>query len=167
MRYGGPGSAAAIDELRSRGFARVLVLPLYPNDSTTTTSSVADGLEAIGRDAEAPALRIVEQYATDPGVIAARAAIVRAHWQAHGRGDRLLMSFHGIPQRLVDDGDPYSGQCHATAAALAVALGLEHGQWLVTFQSHFGREQWLQPATDATLRTLAGAGVGQIGRAHV
>src|SRR3546814_1663230 len=73
-----------------------------------------------------------------------------------------LMSFHGIPQRLVDDGDPDSGQCHATAAALAVALGLEHGQWLVTFQSRFGREQWLQPATDATLRTLAGAGVGRL-----
>src|SRR3546814_7645093 len=73
---------------------------------------------------------MVEQYATDPGVIAAVAASVRAHWQAHGRGERLLMSFHGIPQRLVDDGDPYSGQCHATAAALAAALGLEHGQWL-------------------------------------
>src|SRR3546814_17534631 len=72
------------------------------------------------------------------------------------------MSFHGIPQRLGDDGDPYSGQCHATAAALAVALGLEHGQWLVTFQSRFGREQWMQPATDATLRTLAGAGVGRL-----
>src|SRR3546814_6498368 len=166
VRYGGPGIAAAIDELRSRGCARVLVLPLYPQYSTTTTASVADVLEAIGRDAEAPALRIVEQYATDPGVIAALAASVRAHWQAHGRGDRLLMSFHGIPQRLVDDGDPYSGQCHATAAALAVALGLEHGQWLVTFPSRFGREQWLQPETDATLRTLAGAGVGRLGVAR-
>src|SRR3546814_14535875 len=81
------------------------------------------------------------------------AASVRAHWQAHGRGERLLMSFHGIPQRLVDHGDPYSAHCHATAEALATALGLEHAQWLVTFQSRFGREQWLQPATDATLRT--------------
>src|SRR3546814_7457468 len=83
MRYGGPGIAAAIDELRSRGCARVLVLPLYPQYSTTTTASVADVLEAIGRDAEAPALRMVEQYATDPGVIAALAASVRAHWPAH------------------------------------------------------------------------------------
>src|SRR3546814_6151910 len=127
VRYGGPGIAAAIDELRSRGCARVLVLPLYPQYSTTTTASVADVLEAIGRDAEAPALRIVEQYATDPGVIAALAASVRAHWQAHGRGDRLLMSFHGIPQRLVDEGDQNSGQCPATAAARGVGRGAGHG----------------------------------------
>jgi ferrochelatase len=162
MRYGGPEIAAAVRELQSRGCTRVLVLPLYPQYSTTTTASVADMLDGIGRDAAAPALRMVEQYATDPGVIAALAASVRAHWQAHGRGERLLMSFHGIPQRLVDDGDPYSAHCHASAAALAAALGLDHGQWLVTFQSRFGREQWLQPATDATLQALAGAGVGRV-----
>ena len=163
MRYGAPGIADALRELRARGCARVLVLPLYPQYSTTTTASVADVVERIGRDGtDAPALRMVEQYATDPGVIAALAASVRAHWQARGRGERLLMSFHGIPQRLVDAGDPYSAQCHATAEALAAALGLGHGQWLVTFQSRFGREQWLQPATDATLRALAGAGVGHV-----
>src|SRR3546814_10543834 len=96
MRYGGPGIAAAIDELRSRGCARVLVLPLYPQYSTTTTASVADVLEAIGRDAEAPALRIVEQYATDPGVIAALAARVRAHWQAHGRQEAPPSEVHSL-----------------------------------------------------------------------
>jgi ferrochelatase len=162
MRYGGPDIAGEVRALQAQGCARVLVLPLYPQYSTTTTASVADVLGRVAKDATAPRLRMVDQYATDPGVIAALADSVRAHWQARGRGERLLLSFHGIPQRLVDNGDPYSAQCHATAAALAQALGLGHGEWLVTFQSRFGREQWLQPATDATLRALAGAGVGRV-----
>lgn len=162
MRYGGPDIAGEVRALQAQGCVRVLVLPLYPQYSTTTTASVADVLERVAKDATAPRLRMVDQYATDPDVIAALADSVRAHWQAHGRGERLLLSFHGIPQRLVDGGDPYSSQCHATAAALAQALGLGHGEWLITFQSRFGREQWLQPATDATLRALAGAGVGRV-----
>ena len=162
MRYGQPAIADAVRALQARGCARVLMLPLYPQYSTTTTASIADVMAKVAKDAAAPAMRMVEQYATDPGVIAALADSVRAHWQAHGRGERLLLSFHGIPQRLVDGGDPYSSQCHATAAALAQALGLGHGEWLITFQSRFGREQWLQPATDATLRALAGAGVGRV-----
>lgn len=162
MRYGGPDIAGEVRALQAQGCARVLVLPLYPQYSTTTTASVADVLGRIAKDATAPRLRMVDQYATDPGVITALADSVRTHWQARGRGERLLLSFHGIPQRLVDNGDPYSAQCHATAAALAQALGLGHGEWLVTFQSRFGREQWLQPATDATLRALAGAGVGRV-----
>ncbi|WP_417472039.1 ferrochelatase [Luteimonas mephitis] len=162
MRYGGPEIATEVRALQAQGCARVLVLPLYPQYSTTTTASVADALARVEKEGAAPALRMVDQYATDPGVIAALADSVRAHWQAHGRGERLLLSFHGIPQRLVDNGDPYSAQCHATAAALAQALGLGHGEWLVTFQSRFGREQWLQPATDATLRALAGAGIKRV-----
>jgi protoporphyrin/coproporphyrin ferrochelatase len=162
MRYGGPDIAGEVRAMQAQGCARVLVLPLYPQYSTTTTASVADVLERVSKDAGAPQLRMIDQYATDPGVIAALAGSVHAHWQAHGRGERLLLSFHGIPQRLVDGGDPYSAQCHATAAALALALGLGHGEWLITFQSRFGREQWLQPATDATLRALAGAGVGRV-----
>lgn len=162
MRYGGPDIAAAVRELRARGCDRVLVLPLYPQYSTTTTVSVADVLERVAKAPAAPKLRMIDQYHADPGVIAALAASVRAHWDAHGRGERLLLSFHGIPQRLADGGDPYATQCHVTAAALAAALGLEHGQWLATFQSRFGREQWLQPATDATLRVLGEAGVGRV-----
>jgi ferrochelatase len=162
MRYGAPALADAIAALRAQGCARVLVLPLYPQYSTTTTASVADALAAVAKDPAAPALRLVEQYATDPGVIAALADSVRAHWQAHGRGERLLFSFHGIPQRLADAGDPYGTQCHATAAALAQALGLAPGEWLATFQSRFGREQWLQPATDATVRALGASGLRRI-----
>ncbi|WP_425561818.1 ferrochelatase [Luteimonas lutimaris] len=162
MRYGEPGIDAGLRALRDRGCGRVLVLPLYPQYSTTTTASVADALARIAKDAAELPLRMVDQYSTDAGVVAALADSVRAHWQAHGRGERLLMSFHGIPQRLVDGGDPYSTQCHATATALAAALGLGHGEWLVTFQSRFGREQWLQPATDATLRLLGETGLGRV-----
>jgi len=162
MRYGGPAIDAAVRDLRARGCTRVLVLPLYPQYSTTTTASVADVLERAAKEPAAPKLRMVDEYHLDPGVIAALADSVRAHWSANGRGERLLMSFHGIPQRLVDGGDPYSTQCHATAAALAGALGLGHGEWLITFQSRFGREQWLQPATDATLRLLGDSGVGRV-----
>jgi len=162
MRYGQPTLADTVRELQAQGCARVLVLPLYPQYSTTTTASVADAMAKISKDATAPPMRMVEQYATDPGVIAALADSVRAHWQQHGRGERLLFSFHGIPQRLVDAGDPYAAQCRATVAALVQALGLAHGESLLTFQSRFGREQWLQPATDATLRALAVAGVKRV-----
>ncbi|HVI59435.1 MAG TPA: ferrochelatase [Luteimonas sp.] len=162
MRYGGPAIADAVAALRAQGCARVLVLPLYPQYSTTTTASVADALAAVAEDPGAPALRMVEQYATDAGLVAALADSVRAHWQAHGRGERLLLSFHGIPQRLADAGDPYGAQSHATAAALAQALGLGPGEWLATFQSRFGREQWLQPATDVTVRALGASGVHRV-----
>lgn len=162
MRYGAPALADTLRELHAGGSRRVLVLPLYPQYSTTTTASVADVLAEVAKDRAAPRLRMVEQYAIEPGVIAALADSVRAHWAAHGRGQRLLVSFHGIPQRLVDAGDPYADQCRATTAALAQALGLRDDQYVQCFQSRFGRETWLQPATDATLRSLAGTGVERV-----
>lgn len=162
MRYGEPALGETLRELHAGGSQRVLVLPLYPQYSTTTTASVADVLAEVAKDRAAPRLRMVEQYATEPGVIAALADSVRAHWAAHGRGQRLLVSFHGIPQRLVDAGDPYADQCRATTAALAQALGLRDDQYVQCFQSRFGRETWLQPATDATLRSLAGSGVERV-----
>jgi protoporphyrin/coproporphyrin ferrochelatase len=162
MRYGQPAIAGAVRDLQAQGCARVLVLPLYPQYSTTTTASVVDALAKVAKVAMAPPLRMVEQYATDPGVVAALADSVRDYWREHGRGERLLFSFHGIPQRLVDGGDPYAAQCRATVAALVQALGLAHGESLLTFQSRFGREQWLQPATNATLQALAIAGVRRV-----
>lgn len=162
MRYGEPALGETLRELHAGGSQRVLVLPLYPQYSTTTTASVADVLAEVAKDRAAPRLRMVEQYATEPGVIAALADSVRAYWAAHGRGQRLLVSFHGIPQRLVDAGDPYADQCRATTAALAQALGLRDDQYVQCFQSRFGRETWLQPATDATLRSLAGTGVERV-----
>jgi ferrochelatase len=151
MRYGDPAMAAALMQLRESGAGRVLVLPLYPQYSTTTTASVAD---VLARD-HGLATRMIEDYHVDPAWIAAITASIRAHWQANGRGEHLLLSFHGIPQRLVDGGDPYARQCAASAAAIASALELVDADWTLSYQSRFGREPWLQPATADTLDALA------------
>ena len=156
MRYGEPAFARRLRELRGAG-ARVLVLPLYPQYSTTTTASMAD---VIAR--EFPDARMVEDYHVDPGWVRAVAASIRTHWDANGRGERLLFSFHGIPRRLVDAGDPYERQCHASARAIAAELGLADQAWQLTFQSRFGGGKWLSPATDATVRALPGEGVRRI-----
>ncbi|WP_240125581.1 ferrochelatase [Thermomonas alba] len=158
MRYGEPSVAAVLSELRAQGVRRVRVLPLYPQYSTTTTASVEDALAAAvpgsGLQVE---LRC--DYHVDPGWVAAVADSIRAHWRAHGIGERLLLSFHGIPRRLVEAGDPYAAQCEASAAAIASALGIARDELLLTFQSRFGREPWLEPSTQPTLEALARQGV--------
>ncbi len=159
MRYGEPALPARLRELRARGVRRVLVLPLYPQYSSTTTGTVAALVEATP---SAPAARVVREYATDPGWVAAIADAIRAHWQANGRGERLLFSFHGLPQRLVDAGDPYQAQCEASTAEIVRALGLAPEEYLLAYQSRFGRERWLGPATDDTLRALAAEGVREV-----
>ena len=155
MRYGAPAMGAALKELREAGVRRVLVLPLYPQYSTTTTASVAD---VLARD-HGLSVRMIDDYHVDSGWIAAIAASIRAHWQANGRGEHLLLSFHGIPQRLVDAGDPYARQCVASAEAIAAALALVGSDWTLSYQSRFGREPWLQPATADILDALAARGV--------
>lgn len=165
MRYGEPALAPALRALRASGAGRVLVLPLYPQYSTTTTASVVDVAKAESADsdsADANRLRVIDNYAADPGWVSAIAASIRAHWDANGRGERLLFSFHGIPQRLVDAGDPYRLQCEASVAAIVTALELGTSDYQLAFQSRFGREQWLQPATDEALRALAGEGVRRV-----
>jgi ferrochelatase len=159
MRYGEPALGNVLRGLRDAGTGRVLVLPLYPQYSTTTTASVAD---LCAREAGPMRVELIDSYASDPAWVEAVAASVRGHWQAHGRGGMLLFSFHGIPQRLVDAGDPYQEQCRLSAGLIAGALGLAPDRWRVTFQSRFGRERWLEPATDATLRELAAAGVREV-----
>ena len=156
MRYGEPSMAEAFARLRAAGVRRVRVLPLYPQYSTTTTASVADAIAAHGGGLQ---VSMLNDYHCDPGWVAAVAASIRAHWEANGRGERLLLSFHGIPQRLVDGGDPYAEQCEASTRAIAGALGIPRDEILLTFQSRFGREQWLQPYTQATLESLAREGV--------
>lgn len=163
MRYGNPAIAPTIARLRAEGVRRILVLPLYPQYSTTTTASVEDAVALVAREA-GDALRIdaVADYHRDPGWVAAIADSVRAHWAAHGRGERLLFSFHGIPQRLVEAGDPYRAHCEAGVDAIVAALGIARDEALLTFQSRFGREPWLQPYTDKTLEALAAQGVKTI-----
>ena len=155
MRYGEPALAQTLAQLRTDGLHRVLVLPLYPQYSTTTTASVADLLPgAHGLDT-----RMLADYHLDAGWVAAIAASIRSHWLAQGRGEHLLLSFHGIPQRLVDGGDPYARQCTASARAIATALGLADDAWTLSYQSRFGREPWLQPATADVLQALAARGL--------
>ena len=159
MRYGAPSIANALHTLRDAGVRKVRVLPLYPQYSTTTTASVGD---AIARHAGDLQLEMLQDYHRDAGWASAVAASIRAHWAVHGRGERLVLSFHGIPQRLVDAGDPYATQCEASTVAIADALGIPREEILLTFQSRFGKERWLQPYTQQTLEQLARDGVRSI-----
>ncbi|HEY0503006.1 MAG TPA: ferrochelatase [Lysobacter sp.] len=158
MRYGTPALPARLRELRAQGVRRAIVLPLYPQYSTTTTASVGDVL-ASGRE---PATRMVEDYHLDDGWLDAVADSIRTHRAAHGAGGHLLFSFHGLPQRLVDAGDPYARQCEAGARAIAQRLGLADDAWTLGYQSRFGRDKWLEPGTQATLHALAARGVRNV-----
>lgn len=158
MRYGGPALPDALATLRDGGHRRVLVLPLYPQYSTTTTESVADVLARV----DGLAVRTLRDYHLDAQWIAAVAGSIRAHWAQHGRGEHLLLSFHGLPQRVVDNGDPYARQCEAGAQAIAAALGLAPAEWTLAYQSRFGAGKWLQPSTAGTLDALAARGVRRV-----
>ncbi len=163
MRYGEPAVGAILDDLVQQGATRVVVLPLYPQYANSTTASVYDAVDAWrSRHPNAAQFVDIREYHDHPAYIAALAASVRAHWQTHGRPDKLLMSFHGIPQRAVALGDPYADQCHRTAHLLAAALELAPDDWRLTFQSRFGRAQWLQPYTQPTLEDMAREGVGRV-----
>lgn len=163
MRYGEPSIADALRALQQAGAEKVLFLPLYPQYSATTTASSFDGLAAsLRRTRRIPELRLVNGYAGDTGYIQALAASIRRHWDQQGRAERLLFSFHGLPRRYAEAGDPYPDQCRQTACRVAEALELEDGRWQVCYQSRFGREEWLQPYTDHTLRAWAAAGVKSV-----
>lgn len=161
MRYGNPSMADVVAKLRADGVRRILVLPLYPQYSTTTTASVVDKIEELDDEVHEGALAFstIEDYHLDPAWVAAVADSIRAHWAQHGRAERLLFSFHGIPQRLVDAGDPYAAQSRASVDAIVAALGIPPDEAMLTFQSRFGREPWLQPYTDKVLESLGAQGV--------
>ncbi len=162
MRYGEPALARELDRLVSEGVRRIAVLPLYPQYSTTTTASVEDRVTDWQRRNPGVHISLVQDYAIDPQWVAAVAASIRAYWDTHGRGQTLMFSFHGIPQRLADAGDPYPQRCEASAAAIAAALGLGADDWQLGYQSRFGRERWLQPYAEPRLWELAEAGVKTI-----
>jgi len=163
MRYGNPSVASVLDELKAAGATRILVLPLYPQYSAATTASAFDAIAAWSRRVRRlPELRFVAHYHDDPGYIGALAASVEAHWQRHGRADRLVLSFHGVPQRTRRLGDPYYDECLVTARLLGERLGLAEDRFVVTFQSRFGKAEWLQPYTEPTLVALAREGLGSV-----
>lgn len=154
MSYGNPSIPAALQKMYDQCVRRILVLPLYPQYSGTTTGSVfEDVTSALSKRRWIPELRFINHYHDSAGYIAALAASVRDHWDMHGRGERLLMSFHGIPKRTMMAGDPYHCHCQKTGRLLAEALELDDAEWVLTFQSRVGREEWLKPYTDETLET--------------
>jgi len=160
MRYGRPAIPVVLDELKAAGATRILVLPLYPQYAAATTGSVLDAVGSwLQRTRAVPELRFVNRYHDDPGYIAALAASVRAHWAANGQGERLVMSFHGVPARSLALGDMYHCECHKTARLLAEALGLPAERVVVSFQSRLGRARWLEPYTEPTVRALAAQGI--------
>ncbi len=163
MTYGKPSLREILVQSIHSGVRDITVVPMYPQYSATTTAAVYDQVAKVMRgQRDLPALRLVRDYHLHPLYIAALAGQVREHWNAQGRGERLLMSFHGLPQDYVDRGDPYARECQATASALAQALSLQDGEWFCSFQSRFGPRAWLQPYTDKVLQEWGQSGIGRV-----
>ena len=163
MRYGEPSVASVLDKLSEAGARRILVVPMYPQYAASTTASVADAVAAWSlRRRNLPGFRSVRAFPDHPGYIRALRDAVERHWTRHGRPDSLVMSFHGLPRRSLDLGDPYHCECRKTGRLLAEALALPRERYAVTFQSRFGRAEWLQPYTQPTLETMAREGVGRV-----
>lgn len=163
MRYGNPSIGAALDKLRAAHCEKILVLPMYPQYAASTTASAFDAVaEHLARARRIPALRFVETFHADEGYIQALAQNVNDYWMKNGRPARLVLSFHGLPRRTLERGDPYHCYCHMTARLLARELGLAPAQWTLAFQSRFGRAQWLTPYTSEVLVALARENVGRV-----
>jgi protoporphyrin/coproporphyrin ferrochelatase len=155
MSYGSPSIPSALERLRNAGVRRLIVLPLYPQYSSTTSASVFDRVTSeLQRWRWVPELRFIGNYHDDPAYIEAVSASIREHWRTHERG-HLLFSFHGVPRRYLLAGDPYHCQCLKTARLVASSLGLDAAEWSVSFQSQVGRDEWLRPYTDETLMQMA------------
>lgn len=163
MSYGDPSIPSSIEKLRADGARRLLVLPLYPQYSGTTTAPVFD---IVTRELQGirwlPELRFINQYHDDPKYITALASSIREYWKAKGRGTHLMFSFHGVPRYTLEGGDPYHCQCHKTARLVAEALELGRDEWTISFQSRVGREEWLRPYTDETVIELAKNGLDRL-----
>ncbi len=160
MRYGSPSIADGLKQLRDQNARKILVLSLYPQYSATTTASIFDEVSARLREWRwIPEMRFINSYATEPAYIDALAGSITRYWDQQQRSQKLLLSFHGIPQEYIDSGDPYADECRQTAALLAEKLALSDDQWLLTYQSRLGPTQWLQPYTDATVKELAANGI--------
>jgi ferrochelatase len=163
MRYGSPSVDSVIDEMLQQGVRKLLVLPLYPQYCASTTASTFDAVAAsLAKKRLIPELRFINHYHDFPQYVQAVADKIRQHWAINGRADKLIFTYHGIPKRYLLNGDPYHCECYKTSRLLAENLGLNEKEYLVTFQSRFGREEWLQPYTDKTLIALPEQGVKSV-----
>ncbi|WP_237248703.1 ferrochelatase [Sideroxyarcus emersonii] len=153
MRYGNPSIPSVLDKLKRQNCQRILVVPMYPQYAASTTATANDVVfDALKLMRNAPALRTIRNFHDRPGYINALAGNINAYWMKHGRPEKLLMSFHGLPQFTLDKGDPYHCECHKTGRLLAQELGLTPEQYAISFQSRFGKAEWLKPYTTATLK---------------
>lgn len=163
MRYGGPSVTDALAKLRGQGCERILVVPMYPQYAASTTATAVDAVTStVARWRDQPELRFVKRFYDHPGYVSALVRRVRAEWVGHGKPDRLLLSFHGLPRAVVEQGDPYFRDCMDTARLVRHALGAEANLVHVAFQSRFGAQKWLEPYTLPTLRQWARQGVGRV-----
>ncbi len=163
MRYGQPSIAAGLEELRQANVQRILILPLYPQYSATTVGTIFDEVfDTLKQWRWVPEIRTINHYFENPLYAQAIAASIRRHWSENGRGDRLLLSYHGIPLSYSEKGDPYRQQCAQSTQLIAHALGLDEKEIFFTFQSRFGPQEWLQPYTDKTLIAWAQEGIGRV-----
>jgi ferrochelatase len=163
MRYGTPSIAEGLAKLRESAVERVVVIPLYPQYAASTTASVEDAVaKALRKWKPAPAVEVVHDFHDHPAYVKAIAKSVNDYWVKHGRPDKLLMSFHGLPRKSVERGDPYYDQCLESARLIATELGWNDERTVVSFQSRFGAQEWLQPYTAATLEELGRAGTGRV-----
>ncbi len=163
MRYGEPSIEQGLNRLRQAGAARYLIIPMYPQYSTTTTASTKDeALRVFESWPSTPEFRFVCHYFDEPEYIEALSRSVKEHWRENGQSNKLLMSFHGIPEQYSQQGDPYREQCESTARLLSSSLNLDPDQWRLSFQSRLGPKKWLQPYTDHTLQELARQGIESV-----
>ncbi|WP_217529652.1 ferrochelatase [Vibrio cholerae] len=163
MTYGEPSLLDGVRKLQQQGVEQIVVLPLYPQYSATTTAAVFDGIaKALRQLPVVPELHFIRDYHDHPLYIQALAKSVRASWQLHGQGDLLLCSYHGIPKRYAQNGDIYPEHCQKTTELLAQALGLPQDKVMMTYQSQFGKEEWLQPYTDKTMEALPRQGIKKL-----
>ncbi|MEE9551822.1 MAG: ferrochelatase [Gammaproteobacteria bacterium] len=163
MRYGNPSILSGLKQLKNAGIQRLLIFPLYPQYSDTTTASTFDAItEGLNILAWQPKIHKINHYYDNPLYINALAESIRTHWENEGRSDKLLFSFHGIPKQYADDGDPYPDECRTTAHLVAEQLQLVDDDWLISFQSRFGPGEWLKPYTDTTLREWGHSGIKSV-----
>ncbi len=163
MRYGSPSVDSVIAELRADGCDQILVLPLYPQYAASTTASVFDCVfESLGKMRNLPALRLIKHFHDHPAYISALATQINSYWMEHGRPDKLILSFHGVPRYTLDKGDPYHCECYKTSRLLIQELGLDTDIVLTAFQSRFGRTEWLKPYTADTVKRLGKAKTGRV-----
>lgn len=163
MRYGKPSIDQQLKSLHQQGIRKLIILPLYPQYSGSTSGSVFDAVsKSLRKFRWTPSLNFIDNYHLNSDYLDAVADSIQQHWQKNGRAERLLMSFHGVPKKFVDKGDPYQAQCIASAEQIAKRLDIEQDQWQLVFQSRFGAEEWLKPYCDKTLQELPQQGINSV-----